>query len=157
MTTIDKLDAGVYVQYAKRSELMQEMNQQFRLQNLAQASTIPPLIKMLTLDPQLSEMQLLLGMTSIHTPWAYFAPPKRFNEQQKSIFTFSRIVPSLGSSTDKEDEDEDKQEAMIEAIECENDEEKKEKTVIQECMAQIKKINGWLGFIIGRVGQFIQG
>ena len=37
------------------------------------------------------------------------------------------------------------------------EEEKKEKQILQTCFQQIEKINGWMGFIVGRIGQFLMG
>jgi hypothetical protein len=42
-------------------------------------------------------------------------------------------------------------------VECKTPEETREKEAIASCFAQITKINQWLGFIVGRVGQFLQG
>jgi hypothetical protein len=149
MTTIDKLDIGIYVQYARRTQLIEQINQQYHLQD---AATIPPQIQMVDLYPKLSELDLLLGIVPVQAPWAYFFPPPKFRFQRRSPFGFFRVAPSLGSF-DKEDEDEEK----LDQTTCETEEEEKEKQAIKGCFAQIDKINNWLSFIVGRVGQFLQG
>jgi hypothetical protein len=149
MTTIDQLDIGIYVQYARRTQLIEQINQQYHLD---EASSIPAQISLVDIYPKLSEMDLLLGIVPIQTPWAYFFPPPRFRFQRRSAFGFFRVAPSLGSF-EKEDEDEQKLDEII----CETEEEEKEKKAIKGCFDQIDKINNWLSFIVGRVGQFLQG
>lgn len=149
MTTIDKLDIGIYIQYARRTQLIEQINRQYRLE---EAASIPPQLQLVDLYPKLSELELLLGVVPVQAPWAYFFPPPRFKFQRRSPFGFFRVAPSLGSF-DKEDEDEEK----LDETACETEEEEKEKKAIKACFAQIDKINNWLSFIVGRVGQFLQG
>lgn len=149
MTTIDKLDIGIYVEYAKRTQLVEQISQQYHLD---QAGSIPPQIQVLDFYPKPLEIDILLGTRIVQPPWALFFPPPKFTFQRRSPFGFFRVAPSLGSF-DKEEEDE----RHLEEIECETEDEKKEKKVLESCFTQIKKINDWMGFIIGRVGQFLQG
>jgi Family of unknown function (DUF5399) len=149
MATIDKLDLSVYNMYAMRTMMIEQINQQLRLD---QASSIPPQIQVMDIFPKLTELDLLLGIVPLHTPWAYFYPPLRFRSKRRSAFGFSRILPSFG---DQQDQDLD--EEKLASVECQTEEEEKEKQAIKGCFSQISKINGWLGHIIGRVGQFLQG
>ena len=149
MTTIDKLDIDIYFQYARRTQLIEQINQQYHLDD---AASIPPQIQLVDIYPKLSEMELLLGIVPVQMPWAYFFPPPRFRFQRRSPFGFFRVAPSLGSF-EQEDEDEEKLDDVI----CETEEEEREKTAIKGCFTQIDKINNWLSFIVGRVGQFLQG
>lgn len=149
MTTIDKLDIGIYIQYARRTQLIEQINQQYHLD---EASSIPPQILLVDIYPKLSEMDLLLGIVPVQTPWAYFFPPPRFRFQRRSPFGFFRVAPSLGSF-----EEEDEDERKLEDIECKTDTDLKEKKAIKACFEQIDKINNWISFIVGRVGQFLQG
>ena len=48
-------------------------------------------------------------------------------------------------------------EQKLDDIICEDEEDEKKKKAIKACFAQIEKINNWLSFIVGRVGQFLQG
>lgn len=153
MTTIDKLDIGIYIQYARRTQLIEQIKSQYHLED---AASIPPQLQVLDLYPKLSEMELLLGVVPVRAPWAYFFPPPRFRDQRRSPFTFARIGPVL-SSTDKEEEEEDNPEHQLDYFSCETEEEEKEKKALQRCFAQLNKINSWLSFIVGRVGQFLQG
>ena len=150
MTTIDKLDISVYNLYAQRTKMIEQINQQYHLD---EASTIPPQTHILNIDPKLSELDLLLGILPFHAPWAYFFPPKHFRTLRRSPFSFSRILPSLGSTK----EDEEELLALLDSVECQTPEEKAEKMAIATCFKEIDKINKWLGFIVGRVGQFLQG
>lgn len=58
----------------------------------------------------------------------------------------------MGSLKDQAEEEE-----KLASIPCESPEEEQEKATIVRCYAQIDKINGWMSFIVGRVGQFLQG
>lgn len=149
MATIDKLDLSVYNLYAVRTMMIEQINQQLRLD---QANSIPPQIQVMDIFPKMTELDLLLGIVPMHTPWAYFYPPIRFRIRRRSPFGFARILPSLGGQ-----EDQDLAEEKLESVECRSAEESKEKDAIKGCFAQITKINHWLGYIVGRVGQFLQG
>ncbi|MCB1149711.1 MAG: DUF5399 family protein [Chlamydiia bacterium] len=116
-----------------------------------QASSIPAQTQVTDLYPKLSELDLLLGVQRSYAPWAYFYPPKSFNLRRKSPFSFSRVLPSITS----EDEEEDR--ALLENIETTTKKKKKEKKILQKCMKQLHTINEWLGHIIGRIGQLLQG
>lgn len=149
MTTIDKLDISIYIQYARRTQMIEQINQQYHLED---AASIPPQLQLVDLYPKLSEIEMLLGIVPVQMPWAYFFPPPLFRFQRRSPFGFFRVAPSLGSF-EKEDEDKQKLEEVI----CEDEEDEKEKSILRNCFAQIDKINSWLSFIVGRVGQFLQG
>lgn len=149
MATIDKLDISVYNLYALRTRMIEQINQEFRFQ---EASSIPPQTQVLDVYPKLSELDLLLGIVPVSTPWALFMPPSRFQKVRRSPFSFSRVAPSLGNF-DQHEEDV----TLIEEVKCHTADEKKEKEAMLACFSQIEKINDWLGFIIGRIGQFLQG
>lgn len=150
MATIDQLDISVYNLYAIRTQMIEQINQQFHLE---ESASIPPQTHIENIYlPQISELDLLLGIIPMHTPWAYFFPPKRFQTIRRSPFSFSRVAPSLKAI----DEGEEEYEALM-AISCDDPEEEKERAIIANCFKQMSKINNWLGFIIGRIGQFLQG
>ena len=149
MTTIDKLDISVYDLYAKRTRMVEQINSQLRLN---EASSIPPQLSILDIYPKMTELDLLLGTVPLNTPWAYFFPPKQFKFLRRSPFAFYRVSPSLGSL-----EEQAVCADKVANYTCRNPEEEKEKEAISACFVQIEKLNNWLGFIIGRVGQFLQG
>lgn len=149
MPTIDKLDIDVYNLYAIRTKMVEQINQQYHLE---QAGSIPPQTHIVSANIQLSELELLLGIMTMHTPWAYFFPPKKFYTQRRSPFAFHRIAPSMGTFEEQEEDF-----ALLQSIPCENNEEEKEKEAIISCFKVVSKLNGWLSFIIGRIGQFLQG
>lgn len=149
MATIDKLDLGIYVQYARRTQMLEQLSQEYHLD---EASSIPAQIMIVDLYPKLTEMDLLLGIVPVQNPWAHFLPPPKYRFQRRSPFGFFRVAPSLGSF-----EEEENDERKLDEIECVDEKEKKEKASIKACFEQIRKINGWLSFIVGRVGQFLQG
>ncbi len=149
MTTIDKFDIGIYLQYARRTNMIEQFNQQYHLD---EAASIPSQIQVLNFYPKLSEMDLLLGTGSIQIPWAFFFPPPKFRYQRRSPFGFFRVAPSLGSF-----EEEEENERQLDETECATEEEQAEQQTLKNCFDQIKKINQWISFIVGRVGQFLQG
>lgn len=146
MATIDKLDIGVYIQYARRTQFVEEVNRQYHLDE-ATAVKHP----LATAEaPQLSELDLLLGVTKTYAPWGYFLPPKQLKYSKRSPFTKSKVSPSIGS---EEDEDEE----ILDAIQTHTEKEKEEKETLKRALKQLRTINEWLGYIIGRVGQLLQG
>lgn len=149
MVTIDQLDLSVYNMYAIRTRMLEQIDQQLSLKS---AASIPPQTQIVDIYPKLTELDILLGIVPLHTPWAYFYPPQKLRDLRRSPFAFSRIAPSLGSH-----EDQERAESVVEAIVCETAEEEEEKKAIKKCFKQIGKINEWLGFIVGRIGQFLQG
>jgi hypothetical protein len=149
MATIDQLDLSVYNMYAVRTKMIEQINQQIQFDK---AASIPPQTAIVDLFPKLTEMDILLGIVPVVTPWAYFYPPKNYRFQRRSPFAFFRVVPSIGSLKDQEEE-----EQKFAAIPVETEEEEEEKAAIAGCFSQITKINSWLSFIMGRVGQFLQG
>lgn len=149
MTTIDKLDLSVYNLYAIRTKMIEQINQEFRLD---QASSIPPQTQMVDFFPKMTEIDILLGIVPLYTPWAYFFPPQKFRLSRRSPFASYRIVPSLGSL-----EQQDEFARTLDSVDCKTPEEENEKQAIKGCFKQIEQINRWLGYIVGRVGQFLQG
>lgn len=149
MATIDKLDLSVYNLYAMRTKMLEQINAQLRLE---EASTIPPQTQVMDYYPKLTELDILLGIVPLNTPWAYFFPPKHFSASRRSPFAFYRVASSLGSYQKQE-----KDEQNARDQECETPEEEEEKEKILKCFKQIDKLNSWMGFIVGRIGQFLQG
>jgi hypothetical protein len=149
MATIDQLDLSVYNLYAIRTKMVEQINQQMQLDK---AASIPPQTLVMDSFPKLTELDILLGIVPLHTPWAYFLPPKQFRTIRRSPFAFFRVAPSLGSL-----EEQEQGEVLLDSVECSSPEEIKEKAAIKSCFKQIDQINRWLGYIIGRVGQFLQG
>lgn len=147
--TIDQYDLSVYSQYALRTMINEQINQQLRLR---EASSIPPQIQIVDIHPRMSELDLLLGIIPLHTPWAYFFPPKRFRFSRRSPFAFSRVAPSFGSLLRHDDEL-----VLLQETECETQEEMQEKNALLGVIKELKQINSWMGFIVGRLGQFLQG
>lgn len=150
MATIDKLDLSVYNLYAIRTRMIEQTNQQLRLD---QASSVPPQIQVLDIYPKLTELDILLGIVPLHTPWAYFFPPTKFRGKRRSPFGFSRLLPSIFDSQ----EEQDVMEQAVASTLCATSEEEQEKQTIMRCFDQISTINRWMSHIVGRIGQFLQG
>jgi hypothetical protein len=150
--TIDQLDIGIYIQYARRTELIEQVRQQY---HLPEAGQVPAQALIVDLYPKLSEMDLLLGVATTHAPWAYFYAPKNYNSRRQSTFAFHRILPIFGST--EEDKDDEDGEKRLDSIVCETEEEEEEKSTIHRCIKQVKYLNELLRYIGGRIGQFLQG
>lgn len=149
MATIDQLDISVYNAYAIRTRMIEEINQEF---HIAEAGNVPAQAVFITTAPKMTEMDLLLGVSQSITPWAYFFPPKQFRSRRRAAFSFSRIVPSIKSTDDGGEEHEN-----LYSVVCDDEEDEKERKAIAVCFKEISKLNNWLGFIVGRIGQFLQG
>jgi len=148
-TTIDRLDIGIYVQYARRMQLLEQIQQQYHLK---EAGNVPAQALIIDLYPKLSELDLLLGIGTTIAPWALFMAPEDFTFQRRSPFAFHRLIPIFGEA-----DAEEKEEKKLDDIECENEEEEQEKSAIRGCLKKIKDLNSMLRYIGGRIGQFLQG
>lgn len=145
MTTIDKLDISIYDLYAKRQVMVEQINQQFRL---SQALEIPPQTQVLNLHPELTQLDILLGIVPLNTPWAYFFPPK--NKLRRSPFVAHRVASTLkGSLSDTI--------WTIQDVPSNSEQDEEEKRILVRCLKQLELLNEWMGFIFGRKGQFLQG
>lgn len=149
MATIDNLDVSIYNLYAVRAKLIEDINFEFHFED---ASYIPPQTTLIDLYPKLTELDILLGIAPRGGSWAFFYPPKNISHMRKSPFTPSRIMPSLG-----EEEDCKKTLENLRNKHCRDGEEEREKEVLLNCIHQVGRLNEWLGFIVGRIGQFLQG
>lgn len=147
--TIDRLDIGIYVQYARRMQLLEQVQAQFHIK---EATSVPAQALIVDLYPKLSELDLLLGVGTTLAPWAFFFPPKNYAKQRRSPFAFHRVMPIFGSTDAEKDE-----EALLEDVVCDSVEEEEERSTLKRCIAKIKELNELLRFIGGRVGQFLQG
>jgi len=149
MTTIDKLDIAVHVQYAQRTEMVENIRREYRLE---EAGAVEQHALTVALSQQMSEMDLLLGVMRTYAPWAYFYPPKKYFNQRRPAFVSYRVAPSLGS-LEKQQSDTEK----LENVKCKNAEEEEERSILSGCLAAIEEINDLIGFVVGRIGQFLQG
>jgi hypothetical protein len=147
--TLDKFDIGIYIQYARRTELIESVRQQL---HMPEASQVAAQTLIVDIYPKLTEVELLLGIAGLEAPWAYFYPPRRYRVQHRSPFAFHRIMPIFVS-----EQQEEKEEEKLDNIECETEDEENERIVLKKCFSHIKKINELVRFIGGRIGQFLQG
>ena len=150
--TIDKFDIGIYIQYARRTQLMEQVMSQYHLR---EATGVPAQALIVDLYPKLAELDLLLGIATLSSPWAYFYPPRSYGAQRRSPFTFHRIIPFMGERNQEDEQKKD--EELIEEMECRTPEEERERKVLRACFQQIEEINSLLRYIGGRIGQFLQG
>jgi hypothetical protein len=147
--TIDRLDIGIYIQYARRMQLVEQIEAQYHYKD---ATTIPASALIVDLYPKLTELDLLLGVGTTLAPWAYFYPPNAFSAQRRSAFAFHRLAPIFGKS-----DAEILEEKKLDEIECSSDEEESEKSAIRGCLKKLKELNELVRYIGGRIGQFLQG
>lgn len=147
--TIDHLDIGIYIQYARRTQLLEQVRLQYHLK---EAEMIPAQALIFDLYPKLSELEILLGVGTTQAPWGYFIPPKKYVSQRRPPFAFHRILPIF----DKPNADNEEEE-KLNKIPVSSKEEEEEKINIRSCLKKIGEMNGLLRFIGGRIGQFLQG
>lgn len=149
MTTIDNFDIKIHMEYARRTEFVESIKREFP--SIDRAESIPAQLQVVDFRPRPSEVDLLLGVARVLTPWAVFLPPRKFIGRRRSPFTVARVVPTLGSQ-----QDQDALEAEILNTVCDSPEQEREKYMLLACFQQITKINDWLGHIVSRIGQFLQ-
>ncbi len=150
MPTIDNYDINIYYQYAARTQALEAIKEEF---GLTEGNRVPYHTAVIDTMPKITEMELLLGIVgSSYTPWALFVAPQKFRRQRRSPFTHARIAPSLGS-----EESQEATLATLAGIQCSTAEEEEEKATILRCFGELSKLNKLLNFIIGRIGQFLQG
>ena len=147
--TIDHLDIGIYIQYARRTQLLEQVRAQYHLK---EAEMIPAQALIVDLYPKLSELEILLGVGTTEAPWAYFIPPTRYSSQRRSPFAFHRILPVFGKQNAENEEEE-----KLNHIPVSSQEEEEEKLNIRSCLKKIGELDSILRFIGGRIGQFLQG
>ncbi len=147
MTTIDKLDLSVYNLYAIRTKMMEQFETQIQM---TKASAIPTHTQVSDNYPKPTEIDLLLGVRTAHTPWASFRPPAEFRQLRRSPFKRHRIAPSF-------EKEQDEMEDFLNSYDPGDEDEKEEKETLQECFTQMGTINKWMGEILGNIGRFVQG
>src|SRR5882672_1099137 len=91
--TIDKFDIGIYIQYARRTQLIEQVLSQYHMRD---ATSVPAQALIVDLYPKLAELDLLLGVATMSSPWAYFYAPKSYSTQRRSPFAFHRVIPIIG-------------------------------------------------------------
>lgn len=151
-TTIADYEMSWYNLYALRTRSVEEIQKQYQLN---QAATVTSNVVMPNYQQVQTELDMLFpDVRFVQNPFANFkAPPiKKHNQSRRSPFAFWRIAPSLGTL-----EEQEKLEAMVDQFNVDSNEEIREKKAIQSCFKQMNKLNSMLGFIVGRVGQFLQG
>src|SRR5262245_49745549 len=147
--TIDKFDIGIYIQYARRTQLMEQVIQQYHMR---EAGSVPAQALIVDLYPKLAELDLLLGIATLSAPWAYFYAPKSYSTQRRSPFTFHRVIPVIEERQEQGEgeEEQKKEEEILEEVKCKTPEEERERKVLRACFKQIEEINSLLRYIGGR-------
>lgn len=141
----DLLD--VHELYAQRIQLIQKYYEQYPV-NLA--DKVQSHTQVDNVRPQLTNIDILLGVSTNPPPWALMRPPTY--DPRQPFLSFSRVAPSLGT-LEKQASDTER----LQAVPCLTPKDALEKSIILGGLAIINKINDMKGYIIGRVGQFLQG
>lgn len=147
--TINDLGFQVHIRYAEMTEFVEGVKKEF---GLDKAQAIPPHVQIVDTYARPNELQLLLGVAAVTTPWAVFVRPLPKRTRRRPSFTVARVAPSLGTLAEQIE-----LENMVENTDTSSPDELREKTILLLCFGQINKLNEWLSHIIGRVGQFLQG
>lgn len=148
-TTIDNFDIGVYLNYARRTQYIEQIRKEYRLQ---EASAIPPQTYVTGFQPIATELERLLGVMKTYAPWAYFLPPQKFKYRRRSPFSFYRVAPSLGTLQEQEND-----KKLIAALVCETPEEEFEKKTILNFFEETEHLNELINYINGRIGGILPG
>jgi hypothetical protein len=141
----DLLD--VHDLYARRIQLIESYYKQYPV---SQAERIPAHTAVDNVRPQLTNIDILLGVSTNPPPWALMRPPE-YDPRQPYV-SFYRIAPALGTIEQQANATE-----RLQSVECVTAQDTEDKNTILGGLAAINKINDWKGYIIGRVGQFLQG
>lgn len=150
--TIDRLKIDAYLDYAERTTLAEQVSKQFPP---GQLSGLSDQVRIDTVTPQLTELDLLLGVVSVTTPWALFlAPDILYGKKRKHRVPFgvSSLLPSLGSP-----EECDILQQKLLGVACSTPEEEREKHTLDNYFSTLQKLNIWLNDIFNRIHQFIHG
>lgn len=149
MATIDRLDIAVNYQYARRIEFVEAIQKELHLDR---STAVSDQALVVDLFPKRSEVELLLGLTQTKAPWAYFYAPPGFQAQRQSTFAFFRIAPTMGSLSKQEA---DAQKVATTAVNSK--EEADEQSVLGQFFSSVNDINQMIGFVTGRIGEFLKG
>jgi hypothetical protein len=149
MATIDRLDIAVNFQYARRIEFVEAIQKELHLER---STAVSDQALVVDLFPKRSEVELLLGLTQTRAPWAYFYAPPSFQTQRQSTFAFFRIAPTMGSLA-KQEADAKK----VATTQVHSKEEVEEQGVLGQFFSSVNDINEMIGFVTGRIGEFLKG
>ncbi len=168
MVTIDRIDISHYFQYARR---VASVEYTYKLFHLDQVNSIPAHASVVDVSPKLDDMEELFGFRQSTQPWAAFTEPDDFATQRRSTFAFDRVCPTLGTMEKQladlqrlqnfivEKDREGKKQGQGQEEKSEGfspHDTKAEKKLLCNCLEEVEKLNQLIGFIISRVGQFLQ-
>jgi hypothetical protein len=150
--TIDKLDIGVYIQYARSIQLVEETKEEFQLDK---ASAIPPQTQLVDFAPKFAEVDLLLGyIPSKENQWAFFFPPRKFKDQRRSPFSRDK---KKGFSILGDEKDEQILIELLDGVDCKTAEEEVEREILKTAVKRRKHINDMIDDVMNHIGMFVQG
>lgn len=145
---VSDFNKDIHIAYARRVQAYEETVRQYHLE---EASSVTKRIVIDDQYPRQSSLDLLFGVTRSYAPWAIFKRPVS-KDERRPFLSFARVAPSLGSQ-EKQSEDTQK----LHNIPCKTTEEEKEKKALLACFAKLFQLNEMKGYIIGHIGQFLQG
>jgi hypothetical protein len=149
MATIDRLDIAVNYQYARRIEFVETIWKELHLERSTAVSDDALVVDLL---PKRSEVELLLGVIETRAPWAYFYAPPSFQTQRQSTFAFFRIAPTMGSLAQQAADA-----AKVATTQVHSREEVEEQSALAQFFSSVNDINQMIGFVTGRIGEFLKG
>lgn len=150
--TIDQIKIGAYLDYAEQKTLADEVSKQYPP---GQLSSLSGQVRIDSVTPQPTELDLLLGKVGVTTPWALFlAPDILYGKKQRYRVPFgvSSLLPSLGSS----EYCADIQQKVL-AHPCGTQEEERERHSLDNFFGMLQKLNTWLNDVFNRIHQFMHG
>ena len=147
-TTIDKLDIGIYVQYARMTQFREEIERQY---GLGAAGQIAPHTIVVDIDQRPTSLDALMGVGG-GIRYSEVAAPAGFFAQHRSVFTTHCVVPSLGS-----EERHEADVAKVSAVKCRSPEARQEQSILKNLYDVRGDLNDQILYIFSHIGQFLQG
>lgn len=148
MATIDKLGIGIHEHYVRQKSLQEQFETQYHVR---EAAGIHGQIRVISVSPQSSATDLLLGARSVGSRWATFPELEGYYTRNYSPFVFSTVAPGLRLAT------EEGIEQRFRTIVCTTPQEQAEKEILHDVAKCIGELREMQEFIVGQLGQFLQG
>lgn len=150
--TIDQIRNESHRDYANLKILAEQVSKEFPA---SAVTSLSGQVRIDTVTPQPTELDLLLGVVAVLTPWAMFLTPDSLYGKKRRMrvpFGVSRILPSLGSH----EYCELLQQTVLAHL-CTMHEEEREKSALDNFFAMLQKLDTWQNDIFNRIHQFMHG
>lgn len=135
----------VHEMYARRIQLIEAYYKQYPI---SQSERIPSHTSVDNVRPNLTNIDMLLGISTNPPPWALMRAPDY--DPRRPFISFSQIAPALGTPEQQTSAIE-----KLQAVQCETQRDTADKITIINGMGAIKKLDDWKEYIYTHMAQFI--